>query len=100
MEITRFALKDTERSKIRRSSEKVGYIAVVDFAPLGRSRKAIRPVRTAACVTETGPHREVVQIARSYRNLTTRIRVYRVQPDGLAEVIGETTGIAPGYPSL
>lgn len=76
-------LTDAERSRIRWSSTKRGFVARVEFAPLGRSRKPVRPVRSEAKTTLGDAERELKRLLASYRNPVTKAAIIEVDALGV-----------------
>lgn len=70
-----------ERATVLGTADKMGYVAVLRFAPLGRSRRAIRPVRTAVAASIERAEKNAAAEQLRYRNFS-RVEIMAVDHMG------------------
>lgn len=77
----RFDLSVKERATVLGTSDKIGFVAVLNFQPLGRSRREVRPVRTVVAPTFEAAEKLGATEQRRYRNWS-RVEVLAVDHMG------------------
>jgi hypothetical protein len=88
---TKFRLSDEERSRVRWSSTRTGYVVRVTFKPkwTRRGARPVRPLRTDVAVTELKARKEAERmlgtewwLARRYPAIIDTVTIYRVDALG------------------